>query len=155
MDSNKSYQLVEQVREVILKDFAGIMKSQQSLISKFILIAVGIEFLGAALDRQHLKATARSEKRFNLAIGTLFPKKYHHFTKPGSVPNLYLDFRCPVIHQFKTEKSIFLCSREDSGLNNLKHLSYHTDGSMILVAEEFYEDLAGAAMEFIRKLQTQ
>ena len=153
MDSAKSFQLKNQIREVILTDFAGIMKTPGSTIGKFILIAVGIEFLGACLDRQHIKATARSEKRFNLAIVKLFPKKYHHFVKKESVPNLYFDFRCPIIHQFKPGKSVFLCSREDADTIGQSHLSYHPEGSLILVAEEFYDDLASAGSKLINRIK--
>jgi hypothetical protein len=123
------------------------MEIGESPIGKFILVAVGIEFLGACLDKQHLNAMARSEKRFNSAIRELFPKKYHHFTKLGSVPYLYTDFRCPVIHQFKSGKTVSLCSRVDGGSS--KHLSYDPEGSLILVAEDFYEDLANAARAMI------
>ncbi|TSA32634.1 MAG: hypothetical protein D4R64_15645 [Porphyromonadaceae bacterium] len=149
MDSTKSIRIKDQIREVILTDFAGIMKTPGSTIGKFILIAVGIEFLGACLDRQHIKATARSEKRFNSAIVKLFPKKYHHFVKKESVPNLYFDFRCPIIHHFKHGQSLFLCSAEDALDGKEKHLSYHPDGSLILVVEEFYRDLVSAGLELI------
>ena len=149
MDPMKSNQLKDQIREVILTDFDRIMKTPGSTIGKFILIAVGIEFLGACLDRQHIKATARSEIRFNSAIVKLFPKKYHHFVKKESVPNLYFDFRCPIVHQFKPGKSVVLCSREDADTNGHRHLTYHPEGSLILVAEEFYRDLASAGLELI------
>lgn len=148
---NHTEPVADQIRKVILTDFAGMMRSTESLTGKFILIAVGIEFLGACLDRQHLNATARSEKRFNIAIQKLFPGKYHHFTKQGSVPNLYTDFRCPVIHLFRTEKSVFLTGRSEAITSGLRHLSYHPDGSLVLVAEDFYDDLASAGKEFIKR----
>jgi len=150
MDYIKSAQLIEQIREVILTDFARIMESKESAMGKFILIAVGIEFLGACLDRQHLKATARSEKRFNSAIRELFPKKYHHYTMQKSIPNLFVDFRCPVIHQFRPGKSLILSSLDETDRHN--HLSYHAGGSLILVVEEFYKDLTLAATEMIKQL---
>jgi hypothetical protein len=151
MDSSKSAQLTVQIREVILTDFGRIMESRESTVGKFILIAVGIEFLGACLDRQHLNATARSEKRFNSAIRELFPKKYHHFIRQKSIPNLFVDFRCQIIHQFRPGKSLTLCSLEDTDRHN--HLSYHAGGSLILVVEEFYKDLAAAANELIKRIE--
>ncbi|MFA5816821.1 MAG: hypothetical protein WC865_14505 [Bacteroidales bacterium] len=149
MDSTKSIRIKDQIREVILTDFAGIMKTPGSTIGKFILIAVGIEFLGACLDRQYIKATARSEKRFNSAIVKLFPKKYHHFVKKKSVPYLYSEFRCPIIHQFKAGKSVFLCSTFEAEIGGFRHLTYDAEGSLILVVEEFYKDLASAGLELI------
>ena len=153
MDSTLSTPLKDRIQQVILTDFAGIMKTRESTIGKFILIAVGIEFLGACLDRQHLKATARSEKRFNTAICELFPKKYHHFTKPGSVPYLYSDFRCPVIHQFTAGKSLFLCSETETEFHELHHQSYDPQGDLVLQAEEFYQDLVRAATELISRIE--
>lgn len=152
MDALKSTQLKEQIREIILTDFARIMETKESVTGKFILIAVGIEFLGACLDRQHMKATGRSEKRFNTAIRELFPKKYHHFTFQKSIPNLFLDFRCPVIHQFRPGRSVILSSLDDTDRRN--HLLYHGGGSLILVAEEFYKDLASASEELIKRLES-
>ena len=147
MDSLKSSRLADQIKQVIINDYSGVMQLPGNTIGKFILITVGIEFLGACLDKQHMKSTARGEKRFNSAITKLFPGKYHHFIKPGSIPNLYTDFRCPVIHQFTTEKTVFLCSREDAGI--YRHLTYNQDGSLTLIAEDFYEDLANAARAMI------
>lgn len=151
METPKNSKLIEQIRKVILDDYSVVMHSTGTTIGKFILIAVGIEFLGACLDRQHLKTTARGEKRFNLALIKLFPKKYHHFTKLSSVPNLYNDFRCPILHQLKAENSLILFSREDAGEN--RHLTYNQKGSLILVAEDFYHDLTGAASAMINILE--
>jgi len=147
MHSVKSPQLVEQIRQVILTDFAHIMTTSESTMGKFMVIALGIEFLGACLDKQHLNATARSEKRFNSALLRLFPNKYHHFAKMGSVPYLYTDFRCQVIHQFRPAKTVFLCSSD--AVNPTAHLTYNNEGSLILVAEVFYQDLAAAALKLI------
>jgi len=151
-DSAKSIQIKDQIRKVILNDFAGVMETHESTIGKFILIAVGIEFLGACLDKQHMNATARSEIRFNSAILKLFPAKYHHFVKKGSEPNFYLDFRCPVIHQFKPGKSIFLCSRGDGSDEGIKHLTYNSAGTLTLIAEDLYDDLANAGQKMINQL---
>lgn len=152
MEYTKSSRLAEQIRKVILTDYARLMATPQGTHGKFILIAAGIEFLGACLDKQHLNATARSEKRFNSAIIKLFPIKYHHFVKPGSVPYLYSDFRCPIIHQFKAGNSIILCSSGDIESADLRHLSLNEEGLLVLKAEEFYKDLAIAASEWVNKI---
>ncbi len=152
MDFNKSIQLRDQINDVILSDFVRMMETKQSTIGKFIIIAVGIEFLGTCLDRQHVKATARSEKRFNSAIIQLFPKRYHHFSKLGSVPYLYSDFRCPVIHQFRAGKQILLISGGDVSDLGLPHLSLNAEGALVLKAEDFFEDLKFAAIELVKKI---
>jgi hypothetical protein len=150
MEIKKTKLMQDQIREVILIDFARLMEAPNSVVGKFIVIAVGIEFLGACLDRQHLNATGRSEKRFNTAIRELFPMKYHHFTRQESIPNLFVDFRCPVIHQFRTGKSLSLSSLDEYDRHS--HLKYHPGGSLILVAEEFYKDLASAASELVNRI---
>lgn len=150
MNSAKSSEAIIHIREVILNDYAHIMDAPDGTIGKFILIAVGIEYLGACLDRQHMNATGRSEKRFNTAIRELFPNKYHHFTLQKSIPNLFVDFRCPLIHQFKPGHSLTLCSLQEA--HRKSHLSYHAGGSLILVAEEFYKDLASAGDQLIKLL---
>ena len=148
-DTAKSIRIKDQIQQVILGDYAGLMNTAESTVGKFILIAVGIEFLGACLDKQHMNATARSEVRFNSAILKLFPAKYHHFVKKGSVPNFYADFRCPVIHQFKPAKTIELCSRGNASDAGKHHLTYNPAGSLNLVAEDFYDDLATAGQKLI------
>jgi sulfur transfer complex TusBCD TusB component (DsrH family) len=152
MDIKKSNQTRDQIKEVILNDFVRIMETKQSTIGKFIIIAVGIEFLGTCIDRQHMKATARSERRFNSAITLLFPKKYHHFVKQGSEPYLYSDFRCPVIHQFRGGKQVLLISDGVSAISGISHLSFSAEGCLILKAEDFFEDLKFAANELIKKM---
>jgi hypothetical protein len=147
MNSDKKPRIPDQVRQVILTDYATLIATSGGILPKFMLIALGIEFLGACLDKQHLNATARSEKRFNLALLKLFPANYHHFTKTSSAPYLYSDFRCRVIHQLQAEKSIRLCSHADRG--ELRHLTYQPDGSLVLVVEDFYRDLADAALKLI------
>jgi hypothetical protein len=153
MYSTQQQTLARQIREVILTDYAHLMNGTESTVGKFILIAVGIEFLGACLDKQHMDATARGEKRFNLALMKLFPKKYHHFVKKESVPNFWVDFRCPVIHQFKSGKSVCLCSAEEAAAAGSGHLSYNSGGCLVLVAEDFYQDLTGAGLAMIKKIE--
>jgi hypothetical protein len=135
----------DQVRKVILEEMAAVMKSPGALHVKFAMIAMCIEYLGSCTDRQHSNATGRSEKRFNLAITKLFPQRYHHFTKPDSIPNLFLDFRCPMIHQFTPGKAIVLTNLAEAETAGFKHLTYNTEGCLVLVAEDFFVDLTKAA----------
>ncbi len=153
MNSTQSSLLISKIQEIILTDYSRVMLSPESPISKFILIAVGIEFLGACIDKQHMNSTARSEKRFNLAIQKLFPKKYHHFTKMDSVPNLYKDFRCPILHQFKSGNAVSLYSKTDIGFENFRHLEYNSVGSLNISCEDIYQDLTQAALSLIKSLR--
>lgn len=139
----------DQVRRVILEEMAVVMKSPGALHVKFALIAMCIEYLGSCIDRQHSKATGRSEKRFNAGITRFFPQRYHHFTKPGSVPNLFIDFRCPMIHQFTPGKAIVLINRADAADSGFRHLTYSLEGNLVLIVEDFFEDLTQAAEKLI------
>ena len=145
MNNDRNRILSDRIRNVILTEYKEMMSFDGSTISRFILIAVGIEFLGGCLDKQHMNATGRGEKRFNSAIRELFPKKYHHFTKPQSQPNLYVDFRCPALHQFTIGQGVFLCSAGEAQKDGLQHLTYNAAGALVLVAEDFYRDLVAAA----------
>jgi hypothetical protein len=132
-----------------MEELGVMMETPGSVHLKFAMMMLIVEYLGTLLDRQHSKATGRSEVRFNTAIKRLFPTRYHHFTKPASAPNLFRDLRCPMIHRFETNPGIRLSSKyivEDQGLS---HLSYDKNGNLVLIAEIFFPDLKNAADRLI------
>jgi len=139
----------DKVREVVIGEMSAVMQGPGALNMKFALIAMCIEYLGSCTDRQHSKATGRSEKRFNAGINRFFPHRYHHFTRPGAIPNLFLDFRCPMIHQFSAGKGIVLSNRAEAEVSGCKHLTYSPEGNLVLVVEDFFEDLTQAAEKLI------
>lgn len=125
------------------------MRTPEAPAMKFALMVLTVEFIGMLDDRQHAKATARSEIRFNKAIRKFFPPVYHHFTRPDSVPNLFRDLRCPLIHRFETAPGVRLLTRGQLPQPAPVHLKYNEKGELILIAENFFEDLKNAANQLI------
>jgi len=67
----------------------------------FILICSGIEFIGGCIDanENNLNTSGRSQQRFNAAILTLFPEKYHQYINTGKGDyGLYSWLRCGINH---------------------------------------------------------
>jgi hypothetical protein len=138
----------EEVRRIIIGELGEVMKVPGALYVKFTMMAMCIEYLGACLDRQHLKATGRSEKRFAMAIRQLFPPRYHHYVKEGAQPDLYTDFRCALMHRFAVGPEIQLTTRDEVKTSGYKHLNLNTGGQVVLVLEDLYDDLVLAAGKF-------
>lgn len=108
---------------------------------KFILIATSIEFLGACLDQKEWKPkTSEAENRFNNSLKKLFPKEYHKYAKKDAPISLYEDFRCGMVHKLNQSRNIRLTERRHEKDNDKLHLK-EIDNQLVLVLEDFYEDL--------------
>lgn len=116
---------------------------------KFLNIAICIEYLGACLDHHQFDKDGESENRFNDALKKLFNKKYEKFAKAGSEVYLYEDFRCRFVHQLRPSRKIVLTHREESKVEKTKHLAPLKDGRLVLVLEDFYDDLEKAATRLV------
>jgi hypothetical protein len=137
----------ETINSVIQGEVKELIKYQGAPFIKFQLIVTSIEFLGACLDQHDFETKDHSEQRFNAAISKLFPKKYHKYAKSNSSINLYRDLRCGMIHKLRPlGTAIGLASKQNSPC---KHLEIKNE-TLILVLEDFYEDLY-AACESLKK----
>ena len=116
----------------------------------FILIGEAIETLGGLMDNKPLKAKAQSMKRFNKGIYSLMPRKY---TLANDGNFLYDKLRNQMVHSFIPSASLILTCREQN-TNNYKHLEM-VDGKMVLVSEDFYEDLLHACKRLFYLLDTE
>jgi hypothetical protein len=132
-----------------MKELEVLMEVPGAIDMKFALMMLAVEYLGMLEDRQHSKTTARSEIRFNMAIRKHFPTAYHHFTRAESIPNLFRDLRCPLIHRFETVPGILLHSRRQIPGSACTHLKYNEKGDLVLIAEDFFTDLKNAANQLI------
>jgi hypothetical protein len=138
------------IREVILREIKTIVYSAECASApyvKFILIATGIEFLGACGDAFSFEKNLQSEERFNHALNTYFNKKYQKFAKKDSSINLYEDFRCAMIHQLRPTTKIDLTER---GKGNSHLQESASPLKLYLVLEDFYDDLEKAALKFLK-----
>lgn len=121
-----------------------------SKMIKFIYLAVGIEYLGACLDGHDFLKEGESENRFNKALKKLFPNKYHLFAKADAKINLFKQFRCAFVHQLRPGQGIAVTHRDESKEQGTTHLKKTSEGMLILVLEDFFDDFERACKELIR-----
>lgn len=162
--------VIQTIKAVILKELGRLIypanknKSdvfeQSSPYIKFMPLVGCIEFLGACYDEQPFDSTRGDvkdivERRFNKAIKELFPKSYHPFAKANHKFYLYGKLRCPLIHQLKPGPGIYFTTRFESKQDNTEHLKEFETGKLILVLEDFYDDLEKASLDLINKFETK
>lgn len=141
------------LNEVILREMKTIIFSNECKSApyvKFVLVATGIEFLGACVDSHDFSKEREGEDRFNYALSAFFGKKYHKYSKKDSTINLYKDFRCGMIHQLRPSAKINLTERD----KNQEHLKETTNPIKLnLVLEDFYDDLEKAAKKILKMIE--
>jgi hypothetical protein len=120
------------ISQVLVDEIGSISVSNVYL--SFVLISIGIEFLGKCIDDEtsDWNAGGKSEKHFNLAISKLMPK-YRPY-------NLYKLLRCGLSHSLAPQEGLSLSENK----NNTIHLSIKSDGTLILNIENFYNDFKDA-----------
>jgi hypothetical protein len=121
---------------------------------KFLPVVACIEFLGACYDEFPFDTTRLDkrdlvEDRFNKALKELFDKKYLPFSKSNHKFYFYKKLRCSMIHQLRPGAGIMFTTRKESFEDQNKHLKEDQLGHLILVLEEFYDDLQKAANKLI------
>lgn len=121
---------------------------------KFLPIVACIEFLGACYDEFPFETTRLSqsdlvEDRFNKALKELFDKRYLPFSKSDHKFYFYKKLRCSMIHQLRPGKGIMFTTRKESIEDKNKHLQEDQHGHLILILEDFYDDLQKAANKII------
>lgn len=110
-----------------------------------LLIAQGIESLGAFLDKKPIAAKSQSKKRFNQALCQLFPSEYCQLTNKDW---LYKQLRCNLSHMCSTGSFIVLQAKA-----NPKHQHLElSQGKRIIVIENLLNDFNNACNEVIQKL---
>jgi hypothetical protein len=146
--------LVETIKTLILGELKSIVYQHQgSAFIKFLNIAIAIEYLGACLDHHPFDKDKQSEKRFNEALKELFEKKYKKYTKTDSEIYFFKEFRCSFIHQLRPGSNIVVTHREEAKKEKTTHLVPLKSGPLVLVLEDFYDDLEKAATGLIRKFE--
>jgi len=106
----------------------------------FILIGIGIEFLGKCLDEDRSwQQSGFSKIHFNKAINELMPK----YIPYNSEFNLCDSLRNGMAHALLPKYRIGLTNREEAKKYGNHHLKIR-DGNLILVAEDLYDDFERA-----------
>ncbi|MBK7182139.1 MAG: hypothetical protein IPI30_10790 [Saprospiraceae bacterium] len=147
---DKSYNLINTIEKVLIQEIRSIVYDHKGpAYVKFVLLAVGIEFLGACVDESPFDKK-NSEKRFNSALMKLFKNIYHKYAKKNSNVYFYEQFRCSFVHQFKPGPDIVITHREESKREGTTHLMNISNGQLVIVLEDFYDDFENACKKFIR-----
>ncbi|MBT3816813.1 MAG: hypothetical protein HOG08_00520 [Candidatus Magasanikbacteria bacterium] len=106
----------------------------------FMLIGIGIEFLGKCLDdKKSWQQSGFSKIHFNRAINELMPKYISYNNKY----NLHDSLRNGMAHALLPKYKIGLTNRQEAKHFDNKHLDIK-NGELILVAEDLYDDFRKA-----------
>ena len=143
------------IEAVTINEFKSIIYDHKgAAFSKFLLLAVGIEYLGACLDDFPFDEPKESENRFNKSLKKLFPKSYGEFAKKSAKVYLFEEFRCPFVHQLRPGKKISLTHRLESKKEGTSHLHYIKNGGLVLVLEDLFDDFEKASKKLINDFKT-
>lgn len=142
--------LTKTIRAILINEVKSVIYEHKgSPFIKFATIALAIEYIGACLDDFPFEDDKQSKKRFNKGL-KLLGKKYKPFSKESSNVYFYKDFRCAFVHQLRPEKNIELTHRIEAKVEGTRHLVPLKSGSLVLVLEDFYDDLEKACNKLIR-----
>jgi hypothetical protein len=132
----------EFINQVFLTEYKKLVHSGFHYIS-FALMGLGVEFLGACIDRHDFGKRGLSKQRFAQAIRSLFPQKYH-----AHASSLYDDLRSGFAHQFRPGLKFVLTHRVESVREGTTHLGSFNK-QVVLISEDFYEDFERACGQVI------
>ena len=112
----------------------------------FGIVANGIEFLGACLDRYPFDEKGKSERRFKSAVTKLFDERYRPFVECTGNHNLYANLRCGMLHIMRPQGDVVFTHLQESKVEGTKHLEFAPGTTkLVLVSEVLYTDFAAAA----------
>lgn len=138
---SKTEEHIQFIEENLIKNLR-IVIDKDLIVFSFVLMAQGIEIMGAYLDNKPMRAVRQSAARFNIALSRLFPKEYLDNNKKGF---LYKQLRSNIIHMYIPTSSIEL--RRGVSKSGL-HMQKKND-VLILYLEDFYEDYLKAIKKLI------
>jgi hypothetical protein len=140
--------------ETILIDGVEKMQRDGSLYLSCVVMASGIELLGAILlsvppNSTSISAIGLSRKRFNHAIINLFPSVYHSLLT--RTPSLFEGWRCWGVHQLAPGGYGFL-GETDALKNGVTHLN-ERNGVVVLIAEQLCRDFKAASLQVVAAIK--
>ncbi len=105
----------------------------------FILLSIGIEFIGSFTDSFEFDDFGKSKSRFENALDHWFSNKWYKNNKKWMFENL----RGPLLHQYRPGNEIFLTSNVKKNVDLNMHLK-EDSGKIIFVVEQLLEDFKDA-----------
>ncbi len=130
------------VRTILLGDLRCLTYDHHFLA--FGPISVGIEFLGACQDEQEFGAERLSGKRFERGVEDFMRLVNPLYSTYNRSFNLYKNLRCGMAHIMRPQGSISFACRQNTRCAGQNHLALIGGSTLILVAEDFYDDFAKA-----------
>jgi len=116
----------------------------------FILISIGIEFLGACEDSEPWDKEGVSKKRFCNGI-RLFSDKYHEYDL-----FLYSKLRCGMAHVYAPVPGLGLSEDKHGAINLVEHGERDSAGYQLdLNVQSFYSDFKNACEYIINKIKNE
>jgi len=104
----------------------------------FILISIGIEFLGAAIDKYGWFSGSKSRKNYIFAI-----TQYKSLQKYNN-KKIFENLRCGMAHVYVLNGGVGINMKSEGGLHNKIN-----NGKLLLTIEYFFEDFILACQELI------
>jgi hypothetical protein len=133
------------IENTFLKEYKEIIYTHQYHYIGFVLVCIGVEFLGKCLNAgADWQKTGLSKKHFGDAIGALMPR----YNKDAGL--LYSALRSGLAHGLLPGPKIGLTHRAEAGQYGTKHLAKH-QGALTLVIEDFYDDFEIACRNVIAR----
>ena len=149
METEEQIEKIEHfIREVIEKEIAKLQNAGLSYM-QFVIMGQAIEVLGSFLDNKPMKAKGQSAKRFSLAVKKLFGGRYRLLNDNCF---LYDKLRNQMTHTFIPGGDLILLNRSGN-TGNYKHLQM-TNGKLVLISEDFYEDICKASERLLETLKS-
>jgi hypothetical protein len=134
------------IETVYLAQYREIIYTHRFHYIGFLLVCVGIEFLGKCIGpEQDWHEVGMSKKHFRLAVAELMPK-YEPQTDL-----LYRSLRNGFAHGLLPGREIGLTHRAEADKYHTSHLITH-QGSVTLVIEDLYDDFVTACQAVIARI---
>jgi len=129
--------------DIIIADIDSLITNKHDFVA-FIIIALGIEFIGNFYDGDDFADFGQSDTRFKTGLTKFFKNNWYKNHSDW----LFKNFRGPLIHQYRPSDTILLTSYCKNKASLKLHLTV-VDGKTIFVLEQLFSDFKTA----IKKLK--
>ena len=137
---NKQSTALEHI-DIIIADIQDLIDKKSDFVG-FVIISLGIEYLGCFLDARPFTDFGQSESRFKNGLKFFKDKWYRNNSEW-----LFKTFRGPLLHQYRVGPGLLLTSNCKNGANLNLHLTNYND-DLIFVLEKLFEDYKEAVQRF-------
>ncbi len=127
--------------DIIVADIQDHIDKKSDFVG-FILIAIGIEYLGSFLDEKPFTDFGQSASRFKNGL-RFFKNNWYK----NNSDFLFQSFRGPLVHQYRIGAGLLITSFCKNKAPLDRHLAEY-EGSRILVLEQLFEDYKQAVKKF-------